>query len=206
MLDTNILLYVILIFTSIVLIYEILRYLFVVPQKKKLCISVYNSAKKHAEIHDKKLLVIGSPYTGVYHESDENEPWYNCGDLCIDLVGCGSCPNQIKADLSVLKTLPTDEYVIFESETIEYVDNVENIINEMKRVSNNRIYSVHAIGGMSFDFIRNNPFLLYLVYTIRHFERLFYSILTNEGFAKRLIVNSHDVSTNSEYYYLNYSF
>lgn len=206
MLDTNILRYIILIFTSIILIYEILRYLFVIPQKKKLCMSVYNDAKQHAELHNKKLLVIGSPYTGVYHESGEIEPWYNCGDLCIDLAGCGTCPNQIKADLSVLKTLPTDEYVIFESETIEFVDNIENIINEMKRVSNNRIYSVHTIGFMSFDFIKNNPFLLYLVYAIRHVERLFYSILTNEGYAKRLIVNSHNVSTITEYHYLNYLF
>lgn len=206
MLVFNILMYIILIFISIIIIYEILRYVYIVPQKKELCISVYKSAKQHAKLINKKLLVIGSPFTGVYHESGEIVPWYNCGDLCIDLVGCGTCDNQIKADLSILKELPTDEYVIFESETIEFVDDIKNIINEMKRVSNNRIYSVHTIGGMSFDFIKNNLFLLYLVYTIRHFERLFYSILTNEGFAKRLIVNSHNVSSNTEYYYINYLF
>ena len=67
--------------------------------------------------------------------------------------GC-ECPRNtvvthIKADLlTSLQRMPSDSVVSFESEVLEYVDDIENVVNELKRVtgSSDNMFAVHLLG------------------------------------------------------------
>ena len=77
---------------------------------------------------------------------------YGCGDVCVDLVGCDKCEKSVKGDiLNVLKKLPNNSHVIFESCVLEYIENSKKklILNEIKRVS----------GGLFFE-VRINPTII----------------------------------------------
>ena len=100
-------------------------------------------AKQRSKQTKKKLLVIGDPNSGFWNKHIKKA--YGCGDVCIDLMGCNECPKSIKSDLLVkLKKMPTNEYVIYESCVLEYVD--QRLVNEIKkeidRVSEGDYYGV----------------------------------------------------------------
>ena len=112
----------------------------------------YKLALQQSKKMEKKLLVVGDPNNGGWSSVIGKE--YDCGDVCTDLVGCKRCPNQIQGDLlDVLKTFPDNSVVIFESCVFEYVPKLNEIKKEIKRVSNNDIYSA-----------RIGPTLMYLWY------------------------------------------
>ena len=98
----------------------------------------YKKAKKLSGSTRKPLLVIGSPYTGG-GTSISGIRYYDCGDICIDLIGCGKCKRSVKTDAyDFLKTQTSNSFVIFESCVLEAIDNIKhnnNIIEEIKRVS-----------------------------------------------------------------------
>ena len=84
---------------------------------------------------------------------------YGCGDVCIDLHGCDYCKKSIKGDvLDILKKLPSDSYVIFESCVLEYLDEKkkELVLKEIKRVSPNNFFEVRI----------NPSIFIYFVYQI----------------------------------------
>jgi hypothetical protein len=100
----------------------------------------------------KRLLVIGDPNNGGWSTVMGKE--YDCGDICTDLVGCEKCLNSLQGDLLyVLKSFPDNSVVIFESCVLEYVLKLDEVKQEMKRVSNNDIFST-----------RIGPTLMYLWY------------------------------------------
>lgn len=96
---------------------------------------------------NKPLLVIGDPYTG-YIVTRNIPIMYGCGDVCLDLSGCGRCPNEtvkLKGDLlEILPTLVMNSYVIYSSYTLEYVPNIKRAIAEIRRVSGGDMYIVHS--------------------------------------------------------------
>ena len=56
---------------------------------------------------------------------------YKCGDITIDLTGSPLC-NGIKIDiLSYLKKQPSNSLVIFISCVLEYVDDIDQVIDEI---------------------------------------------------------------------------
>lgn len=99
--------------------------------------SEFKKALKLKEKKGKPLLVIGSPFTGGYNTLFGID--YDCGDICIDLIGCDSCKKSIKTDaLSYLKKLPSNSHVIYESCVLENIQDksvINNLIKEIKRVS-----------------------------------------------------------------------
>ena len=103
---------------------------------------IYNLAKKKAEETGKKLLVIGDPHAGILNKYYTP---YGCGDLMIDLEPCSTCPAIQGKVEDILPRLKTNEYVIFESETIIFVptSEIDNVISQMNRVSGGDIYSYH---------------------------------------------------------------
>lgn len=102
--------------------------------------SEYAKALQKSRELNRKLVVIGSPYAGYVNSI---YPSYGCGDICIDLKGCGSCKNQVKGDLlDVLKTMPSNRFVIFESCVMEYINNKKEALFHMNRVSGNHYYPV----------------------------------------------------------------
>ena len=110
--------------------------------------SVYKRAKKRAEEVQKPLLVIGNPRGGWLNALF---PAYGCGDMCLDINGCECKANEnpvhIKADLlTQLKSMPSNSCVSFESEVLCYVDNIADVIRELKRVTGDDMFAVHLLG------------------------------------------------------------
>tara|TARA_Y100000389_G_scaffold69040_1_gene65648 strand:- start:9735 stop:10178 length:444 start_codon:yes stop_codon:yes gene_type:complete len=117
-------------------------------------INLYNQAYEKSKSSNKELLVIGNPYSGFINKNIYQ--CYDCGDICLDLNGCGDCPKQIKGDLlEELKKMESKKYVIFESCVLEYIN--DNSLSEIKieldRVSGGDLYQV-----------RNSPYIFPLHY------------------------------------------
>lgn len=153
---------------------------------------IYQQAVKRSKETGKPLLVIGSPFTGA---SNRYVQTYECGDICLDIEGC-KCKNSIKADIMYLKTMSKNTYVIFESEVLEYVDDIKKAIWHMKRVSGGDIFSCHSIA--------RNHYFSWIIgkynYIYPYLSKYTYSMLTGEGNAKYIIWDS------PPYKDFNYSF
>ena len=113
----------------------------------------------------KKLLVIGDPM-----ESNTNFLFggYSCGDICIDITGCRCLKDDntiIIADKieNAITNLSDNSVVIFESETLEYIDNdkIDFVIQEMERVSGGDIFSIHNLKPNKFTVIKQNGYKLF---------------------------------------------
>jgi hypothetical protein len=117
-------------------------------------ISLYNQAYEKSKLSDKELLVIGNPDSGFINKNIYK--CYDCGDICLDLNGCGDCPNQIKGDLlDEIQKLESNKYVVFESCVLEYIDpkDISDVKEQLNRVSGGDLYQV-----------RNSPNILPLHY------------------------------------------
>ena len=145
----NIMKYILYIFISLIIL-DCIFSLYRVYRR----ISLYNQAHEKSKLSGKRLLVIGNPYSGFINKNIFK--CYDCGDICLDLNGCGDCPNQIKGDLlEELKKMESNKYVIFESCVLEYIDDIflSEINKELNRVSGGDLYQV-----------RNSPNILPLHY------------------------------------------
>lgn len=86
------------------------------------------------------LLVLGAPRTGFVNVL---MPDYGCGDLCVDLEGCSGCERSITGRAEdVLPFLPDASAVVFVSCTLEYVDDVESVWRELRRIAGPEVYAV----------------------------------------------------------------
>lgn len=142
--------------------------------------NMYKMAQKLSKMKNKKLLVIGNPHEGALSGIF---PGYSCGDICIDLNGCYGCSANtlnIRDKLeNVLHKIETNSVVIFESETLEYVDDahISYIIDQLYRISGGDIYSVHTQTSNKFiAYIKNVWYYLFNVLTNKkHFfhKRIF---------------------------------
>lgn len=113
-------------------------------------VKTFKKAKDRKVETDKKLLVIGAPGNGFVNKYIYRA--YDCGDVCTDLLGCPDCSNSIKGDiLDVLKKIDDNQYVIFESCVLEYLDKEKRLETEkeIERVS----------GGDSYN-VRMKPYIL----------------------------------------------
>jgi hypothetical protein len=131
-------------------------------------INLYKKAYNLSKLTNKKLLVIGDPL-----ESPTNYLFgiYGYGDICIDMnlnVNSKNIPDNtilIKDKLeNVLHKFEDNSVVIFESETLEYIDNdkIDNVINELYRISNYDIYSVHQLKPNSIlTLLKSNGYQLF---------------------------------------------
>ena len=76
---------------------------------------------------------------------------YDCGDICLDLYGCNKCQNQIKGDLlKELKKIKSNQYVIFESCVLEYID---------KKYHNEILKELNRVSGGNYFFVRIKPYI-----------------------------------------------
>jgi hypothetical protein len=104
---------------------------------------VYQKAKKRARLTGKKLLVIGDPYNGIASKSTGID--YSCGDICIDLTGCPMCPESVKGRLEdTIGTLKMDDYIIYISCVLEYVDDLEYINKFLDKTSKEDLFVVNV--------------------------------------------------------------
>jgi hypothetical protein len=78
------------------------------------------------------------------------------------LVGCENCPKSLKGDiLTTLKTLDTNQYVIFESCVLEYIDeeSLGEVKQEIKRVCGEDYYEVRIKPYIIPDFFYTSKFV-----------------------------------------------
>lgn len=131
----------------------------------------FNLAKQRAERIKKPLIVIGDPYNGKASRFySKIYKTYGCGDETVDLTGSPRCPNGIKNDIySYLKTKPSNYGVFFVSCVLEYVDNIDEIIKELYRVSGSKdnlfIVSVNDKSLAAYIYKDNSDISKNLVYT-----------------------------------------
>ena len=99
--------------------------------------NIYKMSKDASIKKNKKLLVVGDPYSGhgsIFYSSFMKN--YKCGDITIDLTGAPQCHNSYKIDiLSYLKQQPSNSLIIFISCVLEYVDDINEVIKEINRVA-----------------------------------------------------------------------
>ena len=94
---------------------------------------VYENAHQRAMETGKPLVIVGAPRAGFVTRL---LPTYGCGDLCIDLAGCPTCPEQIQADVgTALQAYADDSAVVCVICTLEYVDEIDTAKSELYRVA-----------------------------------------------------------------------
>ena len=111
---------------------------------------LYKEALEKAKKQNKKLLVLGNPYTISGNFITLVTETYGCGDICIDMNGCGKCKNVISDKIeNVLNKFESNNYIIFESGLLEVVDEdkLNYIVNELYRIAGckENIYGRHYI-------------------------------------------------------------
>lgn len=91
------------------------------------------------------LVVVGDPDAGAHTKMFRA---YDCGDLCLDLNGCPSCPTALAVDLTQGIPLADHSAVIFVSCVLEYVDDLPAAWAELRRVAGANLF-VAIVGGAS---------------------------------------------------------
>ena len=105
---------------------------------------VYQSVKDYAKKVNKPLMIIGDPYNGISSKF-EGDALYGCGDVCIDLTGCPKCKNSIRVKGPIpekLKQFKNDSYVVYVSYVLEYVDDYEESVKELRRVGGDNVFAL----------------------------------------------------------------
>jgi hypothetical protein len=81
----------------------------------------FELAKARAKQTNRPLVVVGDP-DGGFHTKMLRA--YDCGDICLDIAGCPSCPVFYSADITKTPSAPIadNSAVVFVSCVFEYVD------------------------------------------------------------------------------------
>jgi hypothetical protein len=104
---------------------------------------LFKRAEQRAKETGKKLLVVGDPYNGLASKTTGSD--YTCGDVCIDLTGCPLCPVSLKGKLEdKIKDVNLDEYVIYISCVLEYVDDLDTINSYLNKMNPKDLFVVNV--------------------------------------------------------------
>ena len=119
----------------------------------------YNEALELSQIKEKKLMVIGDPCHGNYFKF-MSRFFPNCehGDVTIDLNGCSRCNQMNINDMDAWSQFDTNSFVIMESGTISFSEDIEKVLKEIRRISGGDFFS----GGSTWGFLWEN--FLYKTY------------------------------------------
>jgi hypothetical protein len=102
--------------------------------------AVFAAAQARARELGRTLIVLGAPGAGLVNVF---APDYGCGDLCIDLEGCPGCERAATGRAEdVLPFIPDDSAVVFVSCTLEYVDDVDLVWRELRRIAGDDVFAV----------------------------------------------------------------
>lgn len=150
--------------------------------------NIFKQAKNRSIKMKRPLLVYGDPYNGKGSKFfNRFIKGYGCGDETVDLTGCLKCKNGVKSDmLKHLKTKASNSQVIFVSCVLEYLDDIEDVFKEMKRVAggfeNIFVVSVNEFSLAAYFYQDSNHSSKNLIYGPPKFKDLRY---------KKLCINVH---------------
>lgn len=97
--------------------------------------TMFAAAAERAKKLGRPLLVVGDPDAGMHTRLIRA---YGCGDVCVDLNGCPSCPVAISADITKPLPYADDSVVVFCSCVLEYVPDMPAAYKELLRVAGDR--------------------------------------------------------------------
>ena len=131
----------------------------------------YRDALQIAKDTGKELMVIGDPCRGTYFRF-VSKYFPNCehGDITIDLHGCSNCDKMNINDMKSLSKFDTNSYVIMETGTISYSDNVEQLLKEIKRISGGDFLSSGSTQGYFWEYFLYKTYDSKLNYIIYPFD------------------------------------
>lgn len=91
-------------------------------------------AERRAKETGRTLVVIGDPNGGAHTRLLSA---YGCGDACVDLTGCPSCPGGIAADITRdrVERVADDSAVVYVSCVLEYVSDPQAAWREILRMA-----------------------------------------------------------------------
>ena len=98
--------------------------------------SIYHEAVADARMHHKPLIVVGAPDRGMTQGP-------GCGDITVDL-GHSDCPVFYQADICKSLPFPDNSAVIYVSCVLEYVDDVDAAMAELRRVAGPHLHVVRV--------------------------------------------------------------
>jgi len=112
----------------------------------------YREAVKLSEDKEKKMMVIGDPCHGNYFKF-MSRFFPNCGhgDVTIDLNGCSECNHMDINNISAWSEFDTNSFVIMETGTISFSNDIEKVLREIKRISGGEFFSAGSNWGFLWE-------------------------------------------------------
>lgn len=93
----------------------------------------FERAQRRAASIQRPLVVVGDPDAGAV---TRHVRAYSCGDICVDLEGCPNCPVSMPVDITKgLPGIADNSAVVFVSCVLEYTDDPEAALKEMRRIA-----------------------------------------------------------------------
>jgi len=116
----------------------------------------YDIAKSLAKEKNKKLMVIGDPCCGNINMTIQ-KMFPNCfhGDVTIDLFGCDQCDRLDINDIKGWQKYKSNEFVIIESGTLSFSNNIAVVLAEIKRISGGDFLSAGGTTSYYWKYIGN---------------------------------------------------
>lgn len=96
--------------------------------------AAFRLAAERASALGRRLVVIGDPDAGMHTRLMRA---YGCGDVCVDMNGCPSCPVTVVADITKgpIPDIADDSAVVFLSCVLEYVSDLNAALREVARIA-----------------------------------------------------------------------
>lgn len=121
----------------------------------------YVKAKKLAQKKNKKLMVIGDPCSGNYFSfMSKLFSYYQHGDVTVDLFGCDKCHQLDINQKETWSKYGDDEYVVLDSATLSFSEDINQVLSHIKRVSGGDFYSSGGTTSLGWKYIFHNLYSL----------------------------------------------
>jgi hypothetical protein len=104
---------------------------------------LFNLALQRSQETGKPLLVIGDPRERLLNRL--LGPDHDCADGCLTMEGCDTCPNTFAGPIfQTLSALGENTYVVYVSQQLESLDNIESSMEQLSRVAGLDLFVTHA--------------------------------------------------------------
>jgi hypothetical protein len=105
--------------------------------------AVFEQAQRRAQELGRPLLVLGDPDGGVLNRMLGRQ--WQCGDVCVDLMGCGICGERVQGrPEDVLQALDDNAYVVYDPGAFAKADDATEMAIQLKRVTGGEVYMADA--------------------------------------------------------------
>ena len=137
----NIFFIIIIIIVIILIIYDCLKS----PVERYILTKKYTKmALKRTKEKNKKLMIIGDPCRGnggLFKLMQKISPNTIHGDITLDKYGCIKCVKEDINNINTWRKYKDNEFVILETATISFSNNIKGVLKEIMRISGGDFYS-----------------------------------------------------------------